>query len=114
MTTKEDHLQFRLNKSIKERQSQEESTKNLTATFKQDRSLHSDQQTTERQTACQLTLHNVENPTYCMDECENLRNDISIHGPRSQGPRTLLFVFTEATNLAARSLVRQFCNTADT
>ena len=63
VTIKEDHLQSRPNMSIKAWQSQEESIKNLTATFKQDRSLQYDQQTTEQPTACQRTLHSVESLT---------------------------------------------------
>ena len=61
--TNKDHLQSRPNMSIKAGQSQEESLKNLTTTFKQDRSLQYDQQTTEQPTACQRTLHSVESLT---------------------------------------------------
>ena len=62
MKTKEGHFQSRPNMSIKAWEDQEESIKDLPATFKQDRSLHHDQQTTERPTACQHTLHSLERP----------------------------------------------------
>ena len=103
---KEDHLQSRPNISIKAWQDQEEAIKDLPATNKQNRSLLHDHQTTEqtkRPTVCQPTLHSIENTTYCMDGRGNLKDGISIHGPRIQGPRTILIVLTESINSAARS-----------
>ena len=97
VTIQEGQLQSRPKSSIKGEQRQEESRINLTATCKQGSSLHQDQQIVEQQTAEKPTLHSMENPIYCVGKRENLGNDIFIHGPRSQGPRTLLVVLTEAT-----------------
>ena len=85
---KEDHLQSRSNMSIKAWQEQEETIEDLPATNKQNRSLLHGYQTTE-----QADLPSL------MD---------LIHGPRSQGPRTMLIVLTESTISAARSPTRQF------
>ena len=90
----DNQLQSRTNMNLKEDQGQEESRRNLIAAFKQDRTPHSDQQPTERQTSEQPTLHSLENSACCTNECGNWENGIFIHGPRSQGPRTLLVVTT--------------------
>ena len=114
MSNMQDQLQTRPNISNREGQGQEEPRKSLTETFKQGKSSHTDQQTTEQQIVSQSSLHNVKNPSSRMGEHGNLENGISIHGPRSQGPRTLLIVLTEAANLVARSPAHQFYNMADT
>ena len=112
-TINEDQLQSSKMR-IKEGQQQEESIMNPTATPMQNRNSLSDQLTARQQNACQPTLRSMESSTYCMNERGNLENNISIHEPRSQGPRTLLVVLTEATNGVARTPARQFCSTADT
>ena len=97
VTNKEGQLQSRLSMSVQAWKSQEESMRNLTATFEQNRNKHSDQQTTEqaeRSTVYQSTLHSIENATCCMDGRGNLEDGISIHGQRSQGPRTMLIILT--------------------
>ena len=96
LTNMDGQLQTRLNTSIKEGQRQEEATKNQSATHKQIRTKHSDQLTDHASPTCQPTLHNVGSPIYCMGELGTLGSKISINGPRSQGPRTMLAVITEA------------------
>ena len=115
VTNKEDQTQSNQNMNIQAWTSQEEMMKNLTTTLGQNRNPHSDQaEQAARQTACQPTLHSVENNTYYMDGHGNLEDGISIHGPRSQGPRNMLLILTKSTNSATRSPTRQFYNEADT
>ena len=116
VSNKEGQIQSRPNMNVQTWQSQEEAMKNITATFEQNRNKYSVQQATEqteRPSACQPTLHSTDT-TYYIDRRGNLEDGISVHGPRSQGPRTMLIVLTESTNSATRSPARQFCNKADT
>ena len=88
----------------------------LPTSIKQNRNLDQYKQTadqTGQQTVCQPTLQDTESPTWCMKERGNTEEDISIHGSRSQGPRTMLIVHTEPTSIATRSCVRQFSDKAD-
>ena len=94
---KEGHLQSRSQMNITRRQSPKEPRENLKTASKQEEDPYPAQQPTEQQISEQPTLHSVGSLAYCMDERGNLGNGISIHGPRSQGPRTLLVVITKAT-----------------
>ena len=113
-SNKEGHLQSRPRMNVTRGQSHKEPKENLTKAFKQVSSTRSDQQLTKQLLVCQPTLHNLENRAYRMNERGNLRNGISIHGPGSQDPRTLLTILMEATNSAAKTPARQFWNIANT
>ena len=105
-SNEEDQLQSRLNKSIQTLRNQEETMKNITTIFEQNRNEHFIQQNAGRPPSCQPTLRAIERLAWCMFEHENLRDGIFRHERRSQDSELARRVFTEPTRSTPRSCVR--------
>ncbi|XP_057544449.1 uncharacterized protein LOC130823730 [Amaranthus tricolor] len=105
-TIEEGQSQARPNMSIQAWQSKEESMRNVTATLKQYKDMHSGQQTTEQPSDDQPTLRTIERLVWCTYQHGNSRDGIFGHGRKSQDSELARRVLTEPTRLAPRSCVR--------
>ena len=75
-----------------EHHNQGQHTEISTAEPHTDQNIAADQHS--RTTVDQPTLHNMWRPNLCTKDLDNRRNDILVHGPSDQGPRTLLMIHT--------------------
>ena len=106
VTIKEGQSQARPNMSIQAWQSQEESMRNLTATLKPDKDMHSGQQTTEQPSDDQPTLRTIERLVSCTYQHGNSRDGIFGHGRKRQDSELARRALTEPGRFTPRSCVR--------
>ena len=105
-SNEEDQLQSRLNKSIQTLRNQEETMKNITTIFEQNRNEHFIQQNAGRPPSCQPTLRAIERLAWCVFEHGISKNGISRHGILSQDLELAWRVLIEPKRPAPRSCVR--------
>ena len=105
-STKEDHLQYRPNISIKAWQDHEVPREDLSAAHKQNRSIQRSIQTTEQPSDDQPTLRTIERLVSCTYQHGNSRDGIFGHGRKSQDSELARRALTEPRRLTPRSCVR--------